>query len=496
MMRYSASMIPPNPTDDARWMEQRRRRRLMTGAWLSDLRARLVREVGAERADAWGIPKQTSNLFGTVHRELSALYLTEPVIRMPDGERLDQATGTPAAFNRALVSSQWFPKMIEFQPLVLGCQEYLWRMHCYADGRISLRPVPADVVEAEPSEDDASQPRRVRELRWRPAVDAWCWDDICAEDESYRVMTYASGDETSTDVTARVLGQDYSGASYPYRTPTGAPILPYELYHACALGDQLWHPLRGIETTEGSLDISVQYTFLGHVMKAASWPQRWSLNAVLSGSETDERYNSIQVDGMSVQANTQRARVVTDPAVLLQFIQPPDSTGQPQIGQFLTSADPVAMESVISAAANRVAVEAGLPPTDIQRMGGTARSGYAISLSNESKRVTARRYAPAFRGPDSRMIAKLAALWSARTGQSLPDGAWDIEYQDLPLSPDELRERRANVIESIGAGLLSRSDGYMELNPGITRQQAQMDLIAIDAERARNAIVTPTPRGF
>lgn len=483
-------MIPPNPYGrDHEWETQRQRRRLMTGKWLVDLRARMVREVGQERTDAWGVPKQTSNIFCTVKRELSAIYLASFLTRCPDGSRLDGAkSGAAVAFARALTLSGFAARQIEFQPLVLGCEEYLWRVHVYADGRIGLRPVPADVCEIEPDPEDPSMPYRVSELRWRPQVKAWCWDVLCAAEEEYRVELYTADGSPGEDVTIKVLGGAYSGAAYPYRAPDGTPIQPYELYHATALGDQLWHCDRGIETVEGCLDLAVLYTFLGHVMKAASWPQRWSLNAILAGSETGAAdAGTVSVEGAApyMTAAPGRSRVITDPAMLLQFIQPPDASGQPQIGQFITSADPVAMEAVISAMANRIAVEAGMPAQDIQRMGGTARSGFAIGLTNATKRETARRYAPAFHAPDVRMINRMAALWSRATQQTLPDGLWDVEYQDLPLSSDELRERRANVIESINAGLLSRNAGYSELNPGITPQQAAQDLAAIDFERAR-----------
>lgn len=501
----SPFLIPANPYGrDAEWQEQRRRRRLMTGDWLTDLTRRLVREVGAERTDAWGVPQQTSNIFATINREMSALYLAPFVTRTPDGTRLAQADAGPIAeFGRALTRSAFAARMIEFQPLVLGCQEYLWRVHVFDGGRIGLRPVPPDVVDAEPDQDDPSQLYRVRELRWRPQVKAWCWDVLCAAEREYRVVRYdAEGVTTEVngwqhpeargaDVTEAVLGRNLSGADYPYLSPAGDPILPYELYHASALGDQLWHPTRGIESVEGALTIAVMLCFLNHVVKSASWPQRYAVNALLAGAEVGgTMYDGIQIEGIAQTfqiGGPGREKVITDPALLLQFVQDPNSPGQPVIGQFLSSADPVAMETVISAIANRVAVEAGLPASDIQRMGGTARSGYAISLSNEGKRVTARRYAPAFRDPDSRMLGKMAALWSTSTGQPLPSGRWDAEYQDLPLSPDEMRERRANVIETMDAGLLSRVNGYAELNPGIDRPQALADLAAIDAERAQKA---------
>jgi hypothetical protein len=156
---------------------------------------------------------------------------------------------------------------------------------------------------------------------------------------------------------------------------------------------------------------------------------------------------------------------------------------QPMIGQFQAGADPAALEGVISSIANRIAIDAGLPPADIQRMGGTARSGYAIALSNEGKRAAARRYAPVFRRADEQLLSTTATLWNRATGAALPELGYQITYKDLPLSPEELQARRANVIELMGAGLLSRTRAYQELNPGMTEASAVNELARIDAER-------------
>jgi hypothetical protein len=122
-------------------------------------------------------------------------------------------------------------------------------------------------------------------------------------------------------------------------------------------------------------------------------------------------------------------------------------------------------------------------------MGGTARSGYAIALSNEGKRAAARRYAPVFRRADEQLMSTTAVLFNRATGSALPELGYQITYKDLPLSPEELQARRANVIELMGAGLLSRTRAYMELNPGMTEASAVNELARIDAEKVIAATV-------
>jgi len=273
-----------------------------------------------------------------------------------------------------------------------------------------------------------------------------------------------------------VLGGDFSGPNYPYRRSDGTPILPYVLYHAESLGDRLWNWRGNWETVQACLDLGVNNTFLGHVLRDASFPQRYTLDCGFVGAIP-----------AGADSFSQRVEVIADPAVIMRAESTQEGR-QPMIGQFQAGADPAALEGVISSIANRIAIDAGLPPADIQRMGGTARSGYAIALSNEGKRAAARRYAPVFRRADEQLMSTTAVLWNRATGAALPELGYQITYKDLPLSPEELQARRANVIELMGAGLLSRTRAYMELNPGMTEASAVNELARIDAERLRMSI--------
>ena len=157
---------------------------------------------------------------------------------------------------------------------------------------------------------------------------------------------------------------------------------------------------------------------------------------------------------------------------------------QPQIGQWSASADVESMIRAIDAYAVRLAQDAGVPPSDLQRLGGTARSGYAISLSNEGKRAQQRRYRPQFAYYDAQLVALAAVLVNRATGSSYPEQGYSVIHKEIPLSPQELKERRADILELIEAGLLDRVDAYLELNPGISRSEAASDLARIAAQRA------------
>lgn len=473
MTPTDASMLPhvipapSNPQTLLRWDMTRLRRRMLTGMWASDLTARLALEVGTSRSEAWGVPKTTSNPFACICREMAACYSREPEVRAFGGSKI---YGPLADGIRG--SGLW-SKAGDFQAMVLGLREAFWRIDVSPTGAVNYRPVWPDMTEAcsDPSRPD--QPIEIRELRWRDTY-GWCWDELCLMDDgddpdcpSYTVTTVGG-----EDVTEAVLGRRYDGAEYPYRYADGTPHLPYTCYHARSLGDSLWHHMEGIETVEASLDLAVALSMESHVLRDACWPQRWMLGCSPAGGE--------------VSKEGARREVVTDPATVLKLSQDPDYVGQPSVGQWAASASPSELEDVIASMANRIAVEAGLPASDIQRTGGTARSGYAISLSNEGKRQAARRWAPSFRASDEELIGKTAAMLNRATGSNLPEAGYSVLYQDLPLSPDELASRRTNVLELLGARLISRKQAYIEIHPGMTDEQATADLATIDTEQNTN----------
>ena len=82
-----ALLAGPTPTNDitaARWEEQRRRRRLLEGAWKCDLRDTLAREYEPQRRRRLGLPDTTKNLFRSAINQLAVLYDSAPIVSHPD----------------------------------------------------------------------------------------------------------------------------------------------------------------------------------------------------------------------------------------------------------------------------------------------------------------------------------------------------------------------------------------------------------------------------
>ena len=426
-----------------------------------------------------------SNAFAAICRELAVLYSEAPVIRCSG-----QAPETVAVLAELLRRSGLWGLMQRVQRYALGLREMLVRVDVER-GRLVFRPVYPDLVWADPREDRPDQPVTVRELRLRDfdGKQAWTWDVLSVADESnpvYQIREALQGGAVGKDLTAHYFpDEERSGKSYPYRRTDGTPVLPYVLYHSEQTGDRLWDPYTWAELVDSAIGLSVKYNMLDHVFITASWPQRYVVGAAVAGGEAD--------------ANGKRREVLVDPAIIVHFEKDEGYEGQPVIGQFQPGGDVDKMEAVLASMAARIATEAGVPASDIQRM-NSQRSGVSISLTNEGKRGQQRRFAQHFRDGDERMIALAAALLNRATEAAggvavLPEAGWEVAYQELPLSPDELAARRIDVIERLERGLLSRVGAYQELNPGLSRAAAIEELKAIDAERAATATASMTSGG-
>lgn len=444
----------------------------MDGLWRQDLLDRLQASLGSVRRQAWGEPSLAINPFRAISKELACLYDSETEIRHDSGD--------VAGLSTSIRLSGLWGMMQRVEYYTIGLREMLVRIHVPADGRPSYRPVYPDLVLAGASPDRPDLPIVVKELRLRrdPATgkDIWTLDVLDVSDPEnpiYRISKVESGLSEGEDLTSVFLGGSMSGEAYPYRRSDGRPHLPYVLYHASKLGDRLWDPWEGLELVDATLDLAVLHCLLVHAYRDASWPQRYACNLHPAGASI--------VDG----DQGRRAEVLTDPASLLILeTKEGEGQGQPMIGQWQAGADVSKLEETLSNLVSRVAQDAGVPPSDVQRLGGTARSGVAISLTNEGKRAAQRRFSSQFRDGDERLVAVTAAMVNRATGSAYPEWGYSVSYREIPLSPDELKARREHVLALVQAGLMSGVSAYRELNPGLSEEQARQDLASIARVKA------------
>jgi hypothetical protein len=408
------------------------------------------------------------NSFKQTAVELAALYTeSAPDVKHNTAGDVESLVGADGIIGR---SGLW-PQMARFQAMTIALRE-MWMRVDVEDGRITYRPVSPDMTIAEADPSRPTTPIAYAEIRLRHIRGevVWAWDVFDVRDEanpSYTVRL--AGDKGfGEDVTLEVLGATYSGEAYPYRRASGTPILPVVLYHASTYGDRLFDAYNGIELYEGSLNLSVYTSFLAHTLRDASFPQRYAIGVRIAGSD--------MVDGGT---RGQRVEVVTDPTTILMLDAAMEQ--QPQVGQFQAGADVATLEATIGAIAHRLATDAGLAPSELQRTSGSARSGYAISLSQEGKRTAQRRYVMQFRDADERLMAVSATLVNRAFGTAYPEGGYSVHYREIPLSPDELAARRDHVLAMMEAGLMDRVEA-LRFFGSLSEQDAVARLAAIDAQ--------------
>lgn len=483
---YATATIPQPPApanpDEARRVEHTRHRwAMMEGRWQALLEARLEAQLGTVRRAAWGVPDISNNPMRTVCYELSTLYDSEPDIRhnqIGPSPNMDRLIGSSGSIAR---SGLW-AQMARFQALTLALRE-MWMRVDVEEGRLVYRPVPPHMTFAESDPARPTVPTVFGELRLRSVegVILWAfdlWDIRDPDAPSYRVVEALDGWKFGRDLTATIHGATYIGADYPaaWRRANGAPVIPAQLYHASTFGDRLFDPFAAVELYEGSLNLAVLYSYLNHCLRDASYPQRYAVGVRVAGMGSSD-----------LGSPAARSEVTTDPTTIL-MLDPVAETSQPMIGQYQAGADVEKLEATIAAVAHRLATDAGLAPSELQRTSGSARSGYAISLSQEGKRTAQRRFILQFRAADEAIVGLSAILfnrWSEANSQptNYPEGGYSVLYREIPLSPDEMRGRREHVLAMLEAGLMDRIEA-LRFFGSLSEQDAAAKLAEIQAERA------------
>jgi hypothetical protein len=480
---------------------------MLEGTWRSDLERALLQHFGSQRRGFLG--KSTLSKCPASHLagELASLYTKPPKVHHVAGLDLSVLFGAEGVVSRA---GLW-PKARRFQKGVLLQREGLRRIDVI-ENRLVYRTVYPDTVEAHATDADPENPVLIRELRWRyvPTLGPrWTWDVLSIEDPErpfYRVQVHGEQGRPGLDVTEQVLGRSLEGDAYPYRWTqgerAGAPFLPYVVYHAERAG-RLWSPNEWIEIVEASLDLACMWTFFGHTVFRASWPQRWGLDVEVAGSNVRED-----------EHGTARSDVPADPSTMVHLTASMNAKNA-QVGQWSPASSPLELQQAIGAYERSVITIAGVEAANIVRESSDAWSGAALSISREGKREAQNVYEESFRPSDDELLEKTGALLnlSRIMRYRIPESGYRVEYQKLPLSPMELRNMREHHNEQIDRGRMSPSEALMIERPGMTQGEARRAIeenvrevadlevlreLALREARARAGLVdppSPTPGG-
>lgn len=473
--------IAPDDSTEARWKHTSMRRKLIQGTWSDLLENELYRHLPADRREAWGVADMSSNALEQVSRQLAQLYHETPKV-------------THEEDITALCGREGYVTLSGFWQLMQRVQQYAIAMReCCV--RIDVTPhvqgvksrindicyriVTPDFVyaEAHPDAPDEMVYYQEYRLRYDHTKDEYKWivDVIDIRDlnrPKFGMYEINSDGSLGNDVSEIYMGHaTHEGESYPYKGKDGIPFIPVQIYRA-EKTSQLWNAYDASQIAFGSLSSAVLWSFYLHLIRDTAWSQKYIVNMNLAGLNIENG-----------DFASRRASVTTDPSSILVFTSDPDVTSQPMIGTFEPSADPQKMMESISAYESRIAASAGIS-ADIMKQSGDPRSGYAISVSRSGMREMQKRYAPVFRRVDEELLAKTAKLTNRFLNSSLPEEGYRVQYQQIAMSPEEMKAIREDTIQRMNAGLLSPVDALIIMNPDLTEEEAKEQLIRIRRDKA------------
>lgn len=457
---------PADPSDVVRVQHTRLRRRLLYSCHEQDVIRLLEQRLGSDRARAYGRPDLTANAYLSLWSQLAVMYNQEPDILAPRSSQ---------ALVEMVCELGYWPFMQRVQRDTLGLREMGVRLD-FDDvgGVVTWRPVFPDLVSAESEPRRPGVPVRVRE--WVECEGAWHLHDLCARRD---VQWYRVYDREGREVTEDVLGRRYEGAAYPYRDSTGAPYLPYVLYHAAETGC-VFDPYTMREVVEGSLVVCVLLTFYQHVVQNAAWAQRYAVGIVPHGQRT------------AGPEEARRAEVTADPATVF-MADVAEGTQSPIIGQWNSPIDAESLLRSVMTYESRLHTIAGLHAPSVTRNEADIRSGYSLAVSRESVREAQSIYEPQFRRGDQQMLRITACLMNRNAGTRYSEIPADyrLTYRGLPKAPGELDAEAAAIQTEQDAGRIGPITAYMRRYPGTTDVEALVKLAdaATEAEQLDAQIV-------
>lgn len=457
---------PPAPDlyTQRRWEHTALKKRLLTGDWADDLAKEIETHFSADRRSML-IDDMSSNVFAGVCKALNALYSEAPAVGVI--ESTDNQAERLLAKDGLLSMGGLWPIMQRVMLFTIGLREMFVRVDVH-DNRLVFIPVTPDMIYAESHPNDPMNPYLIAELKLRHSDKGqiWTYDVFDIKDPSnpsYRIMEIGKDGAMKEDRTVEFLGMDMDGANYPYRDAKNKPFLPYSIYHAQLIGDKLFDAYTLSGLAFGSLTSACLHSYLVHTIRDCAFPQRYVMGCGLDGGGT-----------YGVDGDSRRTAIASDPSSIL--VLSPDAEmqgmGQPVIGQWANGADPAQLMETIIKYERKLAVSGGIRGSTVQRMSGDPRSGYAISMSRSDQRDAQRRFKPSMEAGDL-MTLRIAAMMANRfLGYNFPESGYNIAYQTIPMSKEELEAIRKDTIEKQMAGYLTKVDALRVFFPDLSNEEA------------------------
>jgi hypothetical protein len=481
-------MRPSMPTneDQERSVMTANRAGLLTEQWDDLLDAWLSEHIDKDSRSAWGPPDTSANPLADLARQLSTpgLYGVRPDYRHPDAAA--QGLIGPEGH---LAKAGWTTKMQWVQYMVLGLGDYFLRLDVpTGSDELTIRLVAPQDVYALVDEDRPDRPVVLWELRlrWWEAKCAWvyCWDQYdlgesrpgrTAREPSYRVVLAARPNLLDDgDVSNVFLGKPggYRGAEYPYRDERGKPVLPYVKYTATDSG-RMWNHLDKRGAARGTLNAALYWTYAGHAAKSASGKAVMAIGV--------EPIGAVQEAQDSNDARVRTIRITPGAIVYHTSMEGGQGTFQEigpgaEIEKLAAFADHYEMKQ---------AVRWGLDPTDITRQSANPSSGAALLISARGKRAFSRQVEEVFRRADLEVLRLAAILLRVAGVGTYPESGYSVTYHEIPDSPQEQADKRAQADWEIAKDFLSPEQAYVRWHPGVSEENAASAIVGSRLARMR-----------
>lgn len=468
----SGTTSPPMMPDDyRRAVYQAARLTMLREDHRALLSEYVAQTVGDEQMSAWlGSVSIASNPLASVMRQLATpgLYGRRPVVGSLDPGLTD--------VGGLMDGSRYWTMAQQMEYFTRGLGDLLVEGRVVG-GVLVWRLVWPHLIHEERADDGRIV--RLDELRQRfvGAEWVWAWDRYDVSDPaapSFRVVLAAQGTVYGEDATPPALAGPYAWVD-----SSGVPYVPY--VHRAAVDDGcIWHERHMAGLHEGTLFAGLLETITRRVAVFASGEHTF-----LGGIDPASLAGTVQSSrGELATGVPSRSMPVTPGTVTALVTLDGQSLSSVKIGPG-ASLDTLGMYQAQHGV--RLATAAGLDVPDVMRQTANPTSGAALAISRETRREMAAQY----REIAARSDIEALTLASRLLGRGVPEGGYVIEYREIPRTPTEEAERRADIEWRIEQGMMSRVDGYMALHPGVTRDAAVVELARIAADNKLIAAKSP-----
>lgn len=502
----------PTVFDDQRAIHQFTRMQILIEQWDDVIGEWLEDQIGAERAQVWGIPDTSANPLADLSRQLSTpgLYGKRP-----------QAGHTTKPFASELVGERgilagagFWTKQVFVQYLTLGLGDMFLAWGMSNDGRLTERLVWPHNVYLRSSPDDESQASELWELRIRPLPTSgeliFTWDvyntgalDAAGNrirEPSFSVHRAKAGSAGSGSPGG--LGEDISrmfvqrpdggfgariGDDYPWVSEDGQPVIPYSHYQDSDTG-QLWNWWTKRGTHRGTLNTALYWTFAGHCAKDATGS--YVIVAGLHPGAHEVILGPGHARGGTADRNPVsgivpvKTKLVTPGAIEYHEVQ---DNATPFVHEVGPGANLDSVANFADRYEMKLAVRWGLNPSDLSRTAANPSSAAALMVSNEGKRDFSEQVEPVFRRHDLESFRLAAIVLRAAGKKEFPETGYSITYVRIPKSPGELKSEREDLQWEEERGQRSSIDTYRKRHPGTTREDALAAIAQVAVDEAESA---------